>query len=824
MTSSTTTSVVAPLRAFGRADVATVGGKGANLGELVRAGFAVPDGFVVSTQAYRDALSSAGVEAGPGVLEAIAVPADLVAAIAEAYEGLGGGPVAVRSSATAEDLPGAAFAGQQETFLNVVGLPAVVDAVRGCWASLWGERAVAYRARLDEPVDLAIAVVVQRMVDAELAGVLFTANPVTGARDEVVVELSPGLGEAVVSGLVTPERVLTDPEGRVRERRPGRQEVVVRTVAGGGVTTEAPAGPRPTLPSAVLSELARTGVRIAAHNGCPQDIEWAHADGATWIVQARPMTALPPAPRKVNRARRLSATVSAELVPTRPYPLDLTAWTRPAWFAILRAMAAELAGLSIDVEQMLRETDAVVTELVPPVPRPTWRTLSSPSRLLARGRRYDPAVWTADPRFAAYEGRLGVLASQDLTALAWPELVAVPRKVLDALDAFVALRIDYLPAVLGAVVRLRLLLAVLGLSAEFWPLLAGQVTQTRAANAALEALADDIRRTPVWADAFAAEPGDAQLARTIETSAELAPLRARVRAWLDAYGHRETTSPVLITDPTWAEDPGLLLGSLRGLLARPAGGATVPADADPAVRRIQRLRRVRVGGLDDAVVRAAAAARTGMAFREDSHFHALRGRPLVRAALLEAGRRLCVARVLAHRDEVFHLTLDELQALPDPDDLDENGRRDLRERVRRRRLRRAELGSAPLISPATLFPDMGRPARDALATGSPGGGGRATGTVRIIRGPAEFGLLRPGEVLVCPYTNPAWTPLFQVAAAVVADSGSSASHAAIVAREYGIPAVLGTGNGTRVLAEGAVVQVDGDRGQVRAAWSERRDG
>ncbi|HEV7863938.1 MAG TPA: PEP/pyruvate-binding domain-containing protein, partial [Acidimicrobiia bacterium] len=481
MTSSTTL-VVAPLNAFGRADVATAGGKGANLGELVRAGFGVPDGFVVSTQAYRDALRSAGVEAGPGVLETMTLPADLVAAIAEAYEGLGGGPVAVRSSATAEDLPGAAFAGQQETFLNVVGLTAVVDAVRDCWASLWGERAVAYRSRLDEPVDLAIAVVVQRMVDAEFAGVLFTANPVTGARDEVVVELSPGLGEAVVSGLVTPERVLTDDEGRVRERRAGRQEVVVRAVAGGGVTAETPAEPPPPLPSAVLSELARTGGRIAHHFGRPQDIEWAHAGGTTWIVQARPMTALPPPPRKVNRARRLAGTVSAELVPTRPYPLDLTAWTLPAWFAILRAMAAELAGLSIDVDQMLRTTDAVVTELVPPDPRPTWRTLSSPLRLRARRRRYDPAVWTADPRFAVYERRLAGLGSPDVTTLAWPELVAVPGEVLDALHAFVGLRIDYLPAVLAAAVRLRLLLAGLGLSAEFWPLLAGQLTQTRAAN------------------------------------------------------------------------------------------------------------------------------------------------------------------------------------------------------------------------------------------------------------------------------------------------------------------------------------------------------
>ena len=197
----------------------------------------------------------------------------------------------------------------------------------------------------------------------------------------------------------------------------------------------------------------------------------------------------------------------------------------------------------------------------------------------------------------------------------------------------------------------------------------------------------------------------------------------------------------------------------------------------------------------------------------------LRLRPVLRSALLEAGRRLTEVGVLSGPDEVFHLTLDELRGVQDPAHLSIDHRQRLRNIVQQRTLAREAYGRAPLISPLTLFPDLRHPAADALVSGAPGGGGQAVGPVRVIVGPSDFGRLRPGDVLVCPYTNPAWTPLFQIAAAVVADSGSFGSHAAIVAREYGIPAVMGTGNGTSVLTEASVVRVDGDRGEVVAAES-----
>ncbi|HEY5857483.1 MAG TPA: PEP/pyruvate-binding domain-containing protein, partial [Aldersonia sp.] len=264
----------------------------------------VPDGFVVTTAAY------ASIEvpsADRASYEAADIQADLADAITAAYAGLGRGPVAVRSSATAEDLPGAAFAGQQDTYLNVMGDADLLDAVRRCWGSLWTDRAIAYRAKLGiDPAEVRIAVVVQRMVDADAAGVMFTADPVTGDRDHLVVDASAGLGEAVVSGLVTPDHYVLERDGRVHEFTAGRREVVVRSVAGGGVVHEAapadaardgaPAASIDRLPDAVLADLARLGTAVAAHFGRPQDIEWAYAAGRVHLVQARPMTALPPPP------------------------------------------------------------------------------------------------------------------------------------------------------------------------------------------------------------------------------------------------------------------------------------------------------------------------------------------------------------------------------------------------------------------------------------------------------------------------------------------------------------------------------------------------
>ncbi|OUC88547.1 PEP/pyruvate-binding domain-containing protein, partial [Streptosporangium minutum] len=319
-----------------------VGGKAANLGVLTAAGLPVPPGLCVTTEAYRRVTEQAGLE---DVLDALAVTAageiralnelagrarELVisapvpADIADAVRRSAHGPVAVRSSATAEDLPHASFAGQQDTYLNVIGADAVLDAVRRCWASLWSDRAVAYRAAngIDHRAVLA-AVVIQEMVQSEVAGVMFTANPVTGRRHEAVIDASPGLGEAVVSGAVNPDHFVVDTAtGRITERRLGDKRLAVRSLPGGGVEhveTDVAGVAGACLTDAQIRALAELGGRVEDHYGSPQDTEWAvDAGGALWLTQSRPITTLFPIPRHARPAGAGSGVAGAGRRTDRP--------------------------------------------------------------------------------------------------------------------------------------------------------------------------------------------------------------------------------------------------------------------------------------------------------------------------------------------------------------------------------------------------------------------------------------------------------------------------------------------------------------------------
>src|SRR6266487_3250431 len=320
-----TMGIVLPFTAIHRNMLALVGGKGANLGEMAGAGLPVPPGFCITTAAYEQVASEAGLEAvldaragnasNPEQLAELAqaaraciqnatIPEHVAASIADAYRFLGEGspiPVAVRSSATAEDLPFASFAGQQDTSLNVVGTEAVLDAVRRGFASLWTDRAVSYRASLGlDQRRVQLAVVVQCMVEAEVAGVLFTANPVTGKRRQAVIDANPGLGEAVVSGATNPDHfVVQTTTGEIVERRLGDKQVMIQAAAGGGIQ-QIETGASPAL--ACLSDeqiraLAALGARVEALFETPQDIEWAiDASGQIFLLQARPITTLYPLP------------------------------------------------------------------------------------------------------------------------------------------------------------------------------------------------------------------------------------------------------------------------------------------------------------------------------------------------------------------------------------------------------------------------------------------------------------------------------------------------------------------------------------------------
>ena len=820
---------VGPLAEFGAGDLTLAGGKGANLGELVRAGFPVPPGFVVTTAAYRTVLGEAGLGASlealldvdaPGakrrqLISAAKVAGQLREDIAAAYAALGSGPVAVRSSATAEDLPGAAFAGQQDTYLNVLGEGAVLQAVVDCWASLWTDRAISYRRRQGiEPGHVAMAVVVQEMVPADSAGVIFTANPVTGERREIVIDASGGLGEAVVSGEVTPDRYVLDPAGRLRTFVPGGQELAARARSHDGTDKPTSGAPhaRPGLSSGQLMELAGLAVRAQDHFGCPQDLEWAIAGGRVYLVQARPITALPPQPLRLNPFQRMVGPFFVEMFQVRPYPLDVSGWMQRGILAMLDGMAGSVGLRFTPLQKLLPEEGGVVVRLVPPVPKPTLRTLAAPVSLVRRSKRYKPARWTQDHRFTDFLANIQRLNAQDPGSLTWDGVVALAEDAFATMRGITELRISYLPGVLLSQLKLRLMLLLLGRLKLAPALIAGARTRTSLANSALEQLAARVRSSPDLNRLFASlTPGE--LLATLEQGHEFADFRSAVKTFLAEYGHRETISVVLSSAPTWSDAPEVVLGLITSM----TGNRPQATDqTGEALKELMRHPALRIPALRRRLLADVEAAKAGMAFREDSHFYATMVLPSLRRSLLDLGRRLTQAGVLAEPGEVHHLRFEELSAMQDGGALPADDRERYRRIVLARAAKRRELEGIPLLEPASLF-TRGRPGKDALLTGTPASRGQAKGTVRIIRGPDEFGLLRSGEILVCPYTNPSWTPLFQRAAAVVVDLGGMGSHAAIVAREYGIPAVMGTGSGTSTLLEGQTVVVDGITGRVTAA-------
>ncbi|GAB2507668.1 PEP/pyruvate-binding domain-containing protein [Nocardiopsis aegyptia] len=836
--------LVSPLASFGSADLAEVGGKGANLGELLRAGLPVPPGFVVTTDAYAAAARAVGLDAklaagfGGGAAPAASVPAaelradlegapvpdDLRAAITAAYTALGADvPVAVRSSATAEDLPGAAFAGQQDTYLNVIGADAVVDAVRRCWASLWTERAVAYRReRAIDPAEVRIAVVVQTMVESDVAGVMFTADPVTGARDRIIVDAGAGLGEAVVSGLVTPDHYVLDERGALVDWSPGRGEVVIRSEAGGGVVHDSPTGADGAqgrlLTDEQLAVLAGHARTIAAHFGRPQDMEWSISDGRAFIVQARPMTALPPPSVPLNRRQRLLGPVLTEYIPTRPYPMDVSTWLGFGPARMMRDLLADL-GVAAAFDDFLREEDGVVVELVPPAPHPTPRALLTPFKLAHRARTHDINTWREDPVLARFLRDADELDGLDLRALTWPELLRVPQRATDLMGPCRELRAAYLPSVAITMGRLTAAITLLGRRSLLGDLIGGASTRTEDANQALQDLADRVRAVPELRELFAtAEPAEVLAAVREGTVREGTGPVAAFGDELDAYrrefGRRETATPLLVSPPTLAESPESVLGLVRVLVDQPRGEDR-GSRSERALARLLTHPLLRGARARKRMTRWVRAAQQGMAFREDSHFYFTASLPALRRSLLEIGARLEKAGVVDEPFDVFHLRMEEVREVADVETMPAEQAERLRTLVRSRAAKRAELTGVRMIDPARVFPPKNT--GNALVTGAPASAGTATGTARIILDATDFHRLDSGDVLVCPYTNPSWTPLFQRAVAVVVDTGAVASHAAIVAREYGIPAVMGSGTGTTTINDGDRITVDGGTGRVTPA-------
>ncbi|MDO5067193.1 MAG: PEP/pyruvate-binding domain-containing protein [Propionibacteriaceae bacterium] len=736
--------MIVPLNRLGKDDLPLVGGKAAGLGELIRAGLPVPEGFCITTDAHRAAPDGT-------------VPEALAARIMAATARLGG-PVAVRSSATAEDLPEASFAGQQETVLGVVG-DDVIAAVERCWASAWGERAVAYRLEQGIDGDVAVAVVVQRMVPADAAGVAFTVDPVTGKR-VVTIESAPGLGESVVSGAVTPDSHQVGV--RVR-RRLGHKATRIDLAPDGGTTTSAVADPgAPAITDRQARRIVALARRVEKHHGQPMDIEWAIEGEQVWLLQARPVTTS--VERRPGLLSRMLRDDVIEHFPC-PHPLDLV--MVEMLLPILREVGQRI-GLDLQgVDGLLTMDDDGVARLGYPRVR-----VRAPWRALRPAMRLDPRDWepTAGQQARELAARF---AAVELDSLTDSELARAMVELLERSRDLVAHRMQYLGQHLMRGMRLDALLRLSRSGVTQFDLLGDLDYVTATLNQEMHALA--VSAPAEVREWLTASPVDV-------TALRATAWWERVEEFLARFGARATRMYQVFSSRSWREDlPGFLTLLAMAAEAPPPKPVPVPGFLG---RRFPRL---------------LADYRAGHVMREASVQQFEELAVVMRRLAAEAASRLGLTR-----DQALFLTFDEtLRAL-----LGEEV--DLARVVAERQAARGRAEAAWRATPhgaATSSKSSG----DGVAA-SPG---RAIGPARVVRGPEEFHRLLPGDVLVCHATDPAWTPLFARAAAVVAATGGRLSHAAIVAREYGIPAVLGVPDALEV-TEGTLLIVDGSAGTVSA--------
>ena len=880
------------LDAIGATDQDLVGGKGANLGELVAAGLPVPTGCVLTTDAYREFIAANSLQdrilelatsapderadAAGSIADLFAagtIPPEMAGEFREAYLLLGDGkgevPVAVRSSATAEDLAEASFAGQQDTYLNVSGAGALLDAVRECWASLWTARAMAYRARAGiDPQDVALAIVIQEMVDADAAGVMFTANPATGNRCQIVIGAAWGLGESVVGGLVSTDDIIVETATlNVLSTRVATKDTMTVTASHRTAEQQVPENlrSRPVLEAGEAQRLARLGIKIAEHFGVPQDIEWARSGGEFFIVQARGITALrePEAdvPQTWPLPHRHGLYFRSSIVEQLPDPLtplfaDLIEPSVVDSLEVLlgrafgrKAMRGGDLGLpTVNGYAYYYYRASGLVRLLALTPLAVAR--------LGRGNAGMGLEGWKEQSHPAYRDAIAVWAQREWKSLPGTELLAAAGELLDAGTRYYTAVQSVIPLAGTSEVTFRAFYDRLVKSpgdpaADTF--LLGFDSEPIRAEYSLFDLATWIRERTGLAARLQATDSSILAAEVLGTDtgregqapdAERSQFLERFRAHLRDYGH--AVYNLDFATPVPADAPAPLLDTLKFHL-RGEGSDPYQRQRESAQRRKENTARI-MGRLSGRRARTfkrlLAWAQKAAPMREDALADIGLAWPLLRAMLLEQGARLRDAGVVGRAEDVFWLRLTELRVaidfgLADPVPAGEgNGSGPVRILgasgpvqagvvAERRSLWRAQRrAEAPQMLPAYRWADKAlsgvMPAGLQSQTGDViKGVGASLGTVRararVLAGPEDFASMRAGEVLVARMTTPAWTPLFAMAAAVVTDVGGPLSHSSIVAREYGIPAVLGTGVATRQIHTGDMITVDGDGGTVTLA-------
>jgi pyruvate,water dikinase len=844
--------------------VAVVGGKGAHLGELSRIeGIRVPAGFCVTTDAFRrivrdapsigdrlDRLSRLSPDDREAIraqseeirqaVEGIVIPDDLAAAITGALAGLDErAAYAVRSSATAEDLPGTSFAGQQDTYLNVVGSAEILRHVSRCWASLFTERAVTYRLRNGfDHRQVHMAVVVQQMVFPHAAGVLFTADPITTNRKVASVEASFGLGEALVSGLVNADSYQVR-DGEVVAKAIAAKKLAIHALPAGGTREEAIEPARqeqPALTDEQVVRLVRLGRRIEAHFGRPQDIEWCLVDDGFQIVQSRPITTLFPIPATNDLENHVYVSVGHQQMMTDPMkPLGLSLWqlTTP------RPMAEAGGRLFVDITRILASPtsrDGLVEVLgkSDPLIRDALRTVLD--------RDFIPTL----PNEGPGEPIPGVApATIETDPAVVTELIRRGEESIAALKHDIRAKSgsELLDFVLADIQELRRILfdprshqVIMAAMQTTWWLneklqewlgeknAADTLTQSVPHNVtsemglALLDVADVIRPHPEVV-AFLHDVTDDGFLDELAEFAGGPEARDAIQAYLDRYGMR-CVGEIDITRPRWSERPTTLLPMILTNVKNfepGAGARRFEQGRQEAWQKEQELLE-RLRALPDGEQKAEETkrmidrVRTFTGYREYPKYGMVSRYFVYKQALLDEAERLVRADVLGEQEDVFFLRFQELQEVVRTNQVDD-------ELIRRRK--EAFRSYQALTPPRVLTSDgeavAGAYRRDDLPTGAlvglPVSAGTVEGRARVILDLAQADL-EPGDILVTVHTDPSWSPLFVAITGLVTEVGGLMTHGAVIAREYGLPAVVGVEHATRLIQDGQRIRVNGTDGYI----------
>ncbi|MFN2745765.1 phosphoenolpyruvate synthase [Bacillus sp. z60-18] len=869
-----------------KADLPYAGGKGANLGEMTKAGLPVPPGFCVSTFAYRkfiqnnkeidrlfdqlDSLKADELERtrllGKQIrahMAAMPVPEDIRSAILTAFEQTGSDKAyAVRSSATAEDLPTASFAGQQDTYLNVHGQDQLLKAVQNCWASLFTDRAITYRVKNGfDHRSVFLAVVVQEMVFPDVSGIMFTADPITGRRKTISIDASFGLGEALVSGVVSADLYQVR-EGEIIKKQISTKEAAIWSKPEGGtVTKKLPPEKQAlqALPDDRICELAKLGQKIETHYGMEQDVEWAFKGGRFYILQSRPITSLYPVPAFSDDRLHILINFGYIQMMTDPMkPLGISVISRipdflkqnPADPSIVheaggRAFADITGALSIKfvrkrVLKVLNGMDQLMASAVSEVVK-RGHADYPPARVSGKFKAAKqlapimiPVAFKAacnllikDPGKAEKRARSFVdhtvkETEEKLSRTSGAETIRLIRGELDKMIPGVVLKVAVyvLTGMIAAIFLEKKLKNKVGdeqsaaLLSRLYKSLPHNVTTEM--GLALGDLSDQARRHPEVVR-YLRKADSSNFAGGLEKVAGGAEFKQVLDRFLEQYGMR-CVGEIDITKRRWSEDPVQLAPSILSNIQTAAAGdhrkkfKKGEREAEQAGREI--ISQFRFLEKRQAA-RLVRVYRSLMGMREHHKFALVKLLFLYKKAILKEAGSLVEKGVLTCEADVFYLTMEEIITLLEDRDI-ESVQALLTERKKQHQQNQKLKSPRVMTSEGEVVTGKlhNLKSPEGALAGTPVSAGVIEGKARVITRPEEA-KLNPGEILVAPYTDPGWTPLFTSAVGLITEVGGMMTHGSVVAREYGIPAVVGIDKATDIIKDGAYIRVDGTNGFVQ---------